>query len=79
MLTLRQQEIHTWLSSLLPAADLSAIQNIQADASQRKYLRLQTPENSWVIMDTKPDQEIINFNQLATILLAQKVKSLKLI
>lgn len=69
----RQQEIHTWLSSLLPTADLSKLQNIQSDASQRKYLRLPHGEESLVIMDTKPDQEIKNFHQIAKILFANKL------
>lgn len=72
-MTSRQQEICTWLSSLLPSADLSKLQNIQSDASQRKYSRLQTADGCFVIMDTKPDQEIINFSQLAKILITHKI------
>lgn len=72
-MTSREQTIHTWLSGLLPNVDLSKLQNIQSDASQRKYSRLQTTAGSFVIMDTKPDQEIINFSQLAKILIIHKI------
>ncbi|HSX21090.1 MAG TPA: phosphotransferase [Gammaproteobacteria bacterium] len=70
---MRQQEIHAWLSSLLPATDLSNLQYIQADASSRKYLRLRTPTDSFVIMDTKPDQELTKFITIAKILAAHKI------
>lgn len=72
-MTLRQQVIHDWIASVLPSADLSKLEYIQSDASQRKYLRLQSMDRSFIIMDTKPDQELINFSQLAKILLAHKI------
>src|ERR1700679_1394248 len=72
-MTSREQEIHAWISSLLPQVDLRLLQNIQSDASQRKYARLPIGDRTLVIMDTKPDQEIKNFSQIAKILFAHKI------
>lgn len=66
-MTLRQQEINAWISGLMPDVDLSNLQYLQADASQRKYLRLQLASNSYIIMDTKPNQELLNFTNIARI------------
>lgn len=78
-MTLRQQEISTWLSGLYPNIDLSNLQYLQSDASSRKYLRLQTTDAAYVIMDTKPDQELTNFIQIAKILHAHKINSPEII
>src|SRR5579863_7155771 len=78
-MTLRQQEINAWLSSLFPSADLSNLQYLQSDASQRKYLRLKLPGTTYVIMDTKPDQELINFVQIAKILYTHKITAPEII
>jgi aminoglycoside/choline kinase family phosphotransferase len=67
-MTSRQQDINVWVSSLLPTIDLNSIKYMQSDASQRKYLRVRNNDNSFVIMDTVPGQELINFIKIAKIL-----------
>lgn len=71
-MTFRQQEINVWLSNLFPNEQINT-KYLQSDASARQYLRLQLPHISYVIMDTKPDQELINFIQIAKILHAHKI------
>jgi len=78
-MTLRLQEIKDWLTSLFPTIDLSKLNYMQADASSRKYLRLETPDNSFVIMDTKPDKELDNFIALARILAVHKINAPEII
>ncbi len=72
-MTIRQQEINTWIASLFPAMDLSNMQYIVSDASQRKYLRLQDANTSYIIMDTAPNQELHNFIELAQLLHKNKL------
>lgn len=72
-MTVRLQEIKDWITSLFPTIDLRKLNYMQSDASSRKYLRLETPDNSFVIMDTKPDKELDNFISLARILAAHKI------
>jgi aminoglycoside/choline kinase family phosphotransferase len=78
-MTLRLQEIKDWLTSLFPTIDLSKLNYMQSDASSRKYLRLETPDNSFVIMDTKPDKELDNFIALARILAVHKINAPEII
>ena len=72
-MTLRLQEIKDWLTSLFPTVDLSKLNYMQSDASSRKYLRLVTTDNSFIIMDTKPDKELDNFLNLNRILAIHKI------
>lgn len=78
-MTLRLQEIKDWLTSLFPTIDLRKLNYMQSDASSRKYLRLETPDNSFVIMDTKPDKELDNFITLARILAVHKINAPEII
>jgi aminoglycoside/choline kinase family phosphotransferase len=78
-MTLRLQEIKDWLTGLFPSIDLSKLNYMQSDASSRKYLRLETPDNSFVIMDTKPDKELDNFVALARILAVHKINAPEII
>lgn len=74
-MTSRQQEICAWVSSLLPDANLDTIQHMQSDASPRKYIRVHANNKSYVIMDTTPGQELINFIKLAQILVQHEVSA----
>lgn len=67
-MTTRLDEIKQWLLGLLPNIELSSLNYIQADASDRKYLRLSTPDNSFIVMDTKPGLEMTNFINIAKLL-----------
>ncbi len=78
-MTLRLQEIKDWLISLFPTIDFSKLNYMQSDASSRKYLRLETTDNSFVIMDTKPDKELDNFLTLTRILGLHKINAPKII
>ncbi len=78
-MTLREQEIHAWISSLYPTMDLANLHYLQSDASSRKYMRLQAPSNTYVIMDTKPDQELNNFLQITQILHAHNINTPEII
>lgn len=58
----RQMQINTWLSGLLPTA--FTVHPIQADASSRKYYRVQTTNASYIVMDTEPGAALLNFIQI---------------
>ena len=64
----RLGEIKNWISGLFPNIDLSSLHYIQADASDRKYLRFNLTELSFIIMDSKPDAEFNNFINIAQLL-----------
>ncbi len=74
-MTLRQNEIKAWLNTCLPGIDLSELRYIQSDASSRKYLRLTTPLQSYIIMDSPPDPKIADFIKLASILRQQNLSA----
>lgn len=78
-MTTRQLEINAWLHSLFPEIDLTNLQYMQSDASQRKYLRLKIKNNSFIIMDTLPGPEISNFITIAKILTRHNITAPEII
>lgn len=72
-------EIKRWLTGLFPDDNLNELHYIQADASDRKYLRLSLLDKSYIIMDTKPGQEMRNFINLAKILQAHNINAPQII
>lgn len=62
-MTNRLSQINTWLSSLLP--DLHRVEAIQADASSRNYYRAYAGPSTYIVMDTEPGEELLNFIQIA--------------
>lgn len=78
-MTLRQNEIKAWLDTCLPGVDLNELRYIQSDASSRKYLRLTTPEQNYIIMDSPPDPKIADFIQLADILRTHRLSAPQII
>ena len=75
----RLGEIKAWLTNCFPNVELSNLQYIQADASDRKYLRLKLSELSFIVMDTKPGDSLSNFIKIAGILDLNKVTVPKII
>jgi aminoglycoside/choline kinase family phosphotransferase len=75
----RLGEIKHWLENLFPNIELNDLQYIQADASDRKYLRLHLTGLSFIIMDTKPGPEMGNFIRIANILTQQQLTAPKII
>jgi N-acetylmuramate 1-kinase len=57
--TTREQQFHAWLASLPVALGLqtATLASASADASFRRYFRLQGAEASYIIMDAPPDKE----------------------
>lgn len=72
-MTTRPGEIKQWLTTIFPNIDLSSLKYIQADASDRKYLRLSLTELSFIIMDAKPGPELNRFIKIAEILSQHQV------
>lgn len=72
-MTIRTEEIKQWLTSYFPNIDLNNLQYIQADASDRKYLRLILNDASYIVMDTKPGPELDNFIKIAMLFTAHGV------
>ncbi len=67
-MTERKQEIYTWLSNYFAVAEISSLNYIPGDASLRKYLRLNTANDSFIVMDTPSDPSMASFIKIAEIL-----------
>ncbi len=64
----RRDELASWLISVMPNVDLNSLHYLLGDASSRQYLRVQAATSSYIIMDAPPDQDLVNFIQVAAIL-----------
>jgi aminoglycoside/choline kinase family phosphotransferase len=55
----RETDFNTWLSHVAPAHGLRlpTLRSASADASFRRYFRIDSPEGSRIIMDAPPDKE----------------------
>ncbi len=55
----RQADFNAWLSALVPGHGLQidSLRNASADASFRRYFRIDSPNGSRIIMDAPPGQE----------------------
>ncbi len=62
---LRQQALHQWLIVTLNVA--FNLQPIKSGAGQRRYYRVTTNHNSFVVMDTPVDEKCTAFMQLAQV------------
>lgn len=78
-MTTRPGEIKQWLADIFPNVDLGQLKYIQSDAGDRKYLRLNLSDISFIIMDSKPGADIVNFVKIAEILHQNKVNTPKII
>lgn len=74
-MTLRFAEISSWLAVLFPAGEIKSLNYIESDASARKYLRCSLNGESYIIMDTTPGLEQVNFVKIAKMLSANKINS----
>lgn len=72
-MTIKQQEINSWLTSLFPDINLTSLQYIQSDASQRKYLRLQTNDNFFYNYGHNPRPRLKNFVTTAKIFMQHNI------
>jgi aminoglycoside/choline kinase family phosphotransferase len=72
-MTFRLQEIKNWITQLFPTVELSKLNYIPSDASNRKYLRLKTTDAAFIIMDTVPGLELDNFIKIAKILISHNI------
>jgi N-acetylmuramate 1-kinase len=78
-MTTRLGEINQWLAEIFPDHDLSLLKYIQADASDRKYLRLTLATDSYIVMDSRPGVELQNFIDIAKLLSEHQVNVPKII
>lgn len=78
-MTNRLSEIKNWLSSLEPKINLDSLQYLQSDASSRNYLRCDSELSTFIVMDTKPGEEMTRFSQVAKLLDAHKLTVPKII
>src|SRR5450830_1872084 len=55
----RAVDFNTWLTSLVPTHGLlvNSVRSASADASFRRYFRVDSPQGSRIIMDAPPDKE----------------------
>lgn len=74
-MTLRFAEISSWLTNLFPAGEIRSLSYIESDASARKYLRCNLNGESYIIMDTTPGQEQINFAKVAKVFSDNKINA----
>lgn len=75
----RFTEISNWLAELFPTSKIESPTYIESDASARKYLRCIINNESYIIMDTAPGDEIANFVNIAKLLDSNQINAPKII
>ena len=75
----RFTEISNWLAELFPTSKIESLTYIESDASARKYLRCVINNESYIIMDTAPGDEIANFVNIAKLLDSNQINAPKII
>lgn len=75
----RLTEIRIWLTELFPEKEIVSLKYIESDASARKYLRCTLGTEQYIIMDTTPGQEQINFTKIAKLFAANKINAPQII